>query len=57
MMMLMQQWWYVNLTRNNYILFLATSVVSHRQIISSCLYVRLKRTCSLAGQALLNTNE
>jgi len=27
------------------------------QIISSCLYVRLKKTCSLAGGALLNIGE
>jgi len=31
------------------------SIMSHRQTISSCLYVRLKGTCSLAGRALANT--
>jgi len=31
--------------------------MSYRQVISSCLYVRLKATCSLAGRALLNTGE
>jgi len=45
-------------TRNSfYILFPAKGIVSYRQIISSCLYVRLKGTCSLVGQALSNTGE
>jgi len=49
----MQQWRYLNFTRNSfYILFPAKCIVSYKQIISSRLYVRLKETCSLAGGAL-----
>jgi len=52
-MMLKQQWQYLNLTRNSFcILFLAKGIMSYRQIISSHLYVHLKGTCSVAGQAL-----
>jgi len=32
-------------------------MVSYSRTISSSLYVRLKGTCSLAGRALLNTDE
>ena len=57
-MTLMQQWKYLNLTRNSfYVLFPAKGVVSYRQVISSRLYVRLKGPCSLASRALLNTGE
>jgi len=35
-----------------YILFPAKGIVSYRKIISSCLYVRLKGTYSLASRAL-----
>jgi len=45
-MMLMQQWRYLNLTRDMfYILFPAKGIVSCRQIIYSHLYVRLNGTC------------
>jgi len=38
------QWRYLNLTRNSFdILFPAKGIMSYRQIISSSLYVRLKR--------------
>jgi len=57
-MKLMQQWRYLDLTSNSFnILFPAKDIVSYMQIISSCLYVCLKRTCSLASQALSKTNE
>jgi len=43
-MTLMQQWRYLNLTRNSfYILFLAKGMVTYRQIVSSRLYVRFKK--------------
>jgi len=43
-MTLTQQWRYLNLTRNSfYSLFLAKCIVSYRKIISSRLYVRLKK--------------
>jgi len=49
-MMLMQQWWYLNLTRNGfYILFPVEGIMSYRQMISSCFYVLLKETCSLTS--------
>jgi len=52
---LTQQWRYLNLTRNSfYILFPAKGIVSYRQIISSCLCICLKGTCSLANRTLLN---
>ena len=35
----------------------AKGIVSCRKVISSCLYVHLNGTCSLAGRALLNTGE
>jgi len=55
---LTQQWQCLNLTRNSfYILFLAKCIVSCRQIISSRLYVSLKKTCSLTVRALLNIGE
>jgi len=45
-------------TRNSfYILFPAKGILSYWQIISSRLYVCLKRTFSLAGRELLNTGE
>jgi len=50
-MTLMQQWQYLNLTRNSF--FLTKGIVSCRQTISSRLYVCSNRTCLLAGQALL----
>jgi len=57
-MTLTQQWRYQNLTTNSfYILFPARGIMSYKQIISGRLYVRLKGTCSLAGQALINTGE
>jgi len=57
-MTLTQQWRYLNLTRNSlYILFPAKDIMSYWQFISSFLYVRLKRACSLAGRALSNTYE
>jgi len=57
-MTLTQQQQYLKLTRNSfYILFPANSIVSYRQITSSCVYVRLKGNCSLAGRELLNTGE
>ena len=52
-MKLTQQWQYLILARKSfYILFPVKGIVSYKQIISSCLFVRLKGTCSLAGQAL-----
>jgi len=39
------------------IIFPAKVIVSYWQIISSRLYIRLKETCSLASQVLLNTSE
>jgi len=47
-MTLTQKWRYLNLIRKS---------LSYRQIISRRLYIRFKRTCSLAGRALLNTGE
>jgi len=45
-MTLMQQWRYLNLTRNSsYILFPAKGIVSYWQIISCRLSVHLKGTC------------
>ena len=40
-------------TNSFYILFPAKGIVNYRQFISRRLYDRLKRTCSLAGRALL----
>ena len=55
-MTLMQQWQYLNLTRNSfYILFPAKGIVSYRQIIYNCLNICLSKTCSLASRALWNT--
>jgi len=49
-MTLTKQWWYLNFTRNTfYILFPAKTSLSYRQVISSCLYIRLKGTCSLSS--------
>jgi len=57
-MTLMKQWRYLKSTRHSfYILFLAKGIASYGQVIPSHLYVRLKGTCSLASQALLNTGE
>jgi len=42
---------------NFYIVFPAKVIVSYGQIISSCLYVRLKRTASLGSRALSNAGE
>jgi len=56
--MLTQQQRCLNFTRSSfYTLFPAKGVTGYKEIISSRLDVRLKRTCSLASRALLNTDE
>jgi len=50
-MTLTQQWLHRNLSKNSFcILFHANGIVGYMQIISSRLYVRLKRTCSLTSR-------
>ena len=48
---LTQQWMYLNPTRNSLITssFMRKVSLNYREIISTLLFVRFKRTCSLAG--------
>jgi len=51
-MTLTQQRWHLNFTRNSfYIFFPVDGTVSYLEFMPSPLYVRSKRTCSLASRA------
>jgi len=53
-MSLTQQWTFLNLTRNSFFhLISCKKYHEFRQIISSRLYVRSNRACSVARRALL----
>jgi len=57
-MTLTQQWQYPKITKNSFfILFPVGGIVSCREIAPSLLYVRKELVDSLAGRALVNTDE
>jgi len=54
--MLMQQWQYLNLTRNSfYTLLPAKGIMSYRQVSSSCLYICLKELVHLLANRIQRT--
>jgi len=56
-MTLTQQSQHLKLETGFYILFPAKGIASYRKIISGHLYIYLKGSWSLAGHALLSTDE